>query len=111
MNCPRWLIIGCVAASGLYTLAPMRFVGNGAPESIATGHSSHPVPGQADRPDCLALVDRAGPAVVNVSMHTRQPGFSDIAQRHFDIYRALTGDRAGPGAYAGIPSGDGPLVR
>jgi serine protease Do len=43
-------------------------------------------------PDFTGLVERVGPAVVNVTTRSKPPALPDIAERHYEVYRGLTGD-------------------
>lgn len=101
----KWLVTGCVAGASLYAVvlglvwAPEPQ--GGQPRMVATASL-----GRAALPDFTALVERVGPAVVNVTTRSIVRHPPDVAEHHFDIYRGLTGkEPASQRTVLGIGSG------
>jgi serine protease Do len=64
-------------------------------------------------PDFTRLLERVGPSVVHVTTRSAVPGGPEVAQRHFDLYRGMTGEdglettgRAVTGLGSGFVLGD-----
>lgn len=109
------MIVLAVAVGGLVALSPVEFIWKGRtlaygppvtlPESARGGQ-----PLSAALPDFTALVERVGPAVVNVTTRSQPKQHSDVAARHYDLYRGLVGED-GPAVEAEVGIGSGFILR
>lgn len=106
MSSWKWLIVGCVLGSGSLALVPWVWE---RPSAAAHASSPSVVFDGAVRegiPDFTRLVERVGPAVVNVTTRTARKHIDDAASRHFELYRGLSGrDEGAERTLVGIGSG------
>lgn len=86
----RWLIVGCFVGAGAYGLVPT--AAREADRVIS--HSSEPAQRVALRglPDFTQLVERVGPAVVNVTTRSSPKEPEGPAEHHFGLYKSMLGD-------------------
>jgi len=104
----KWLIIGCFLGAGIYGLVP-----TGAHEFRWNESSvGHPQPRIAVRglPDFTELVERVGPAVVNVTTRSSPKEFRGSAEHHFGLYKSMFGDDD-PARNAVVGLGSGFILR
>jgi serine protease Do len=90
----KWLIVGCVLGGGSFAILPPVWERHGA-SARATSAAPGLVEMRQGLPDFTRLVDRVGPAVVNVTTRTATRHIEDSAERHYEAYRGLTGEEEG----------------
>lgn len=98
----KWLIVGCLLGGGFIMLVPWVWE-----RHSAAAHAGSPFPGsEYGLPNFTRLVDRVGPAVVNVTTRSARMRIVGAEDRHFQLYRGLTGrDEGVEGTLVGIGSG------
>jgi serine protease Do len=104
-----------VAIGGIYAVSPLALIWkpSATSYSYSTEASREIVPRTSTRsglPDFTALVDRVGPAVVNVTTRALPKDPTDVAARHYDLYRGLVGED-GPATDEVVGIGSGFIVR
>jgi serine protease Do len=112
MSTCKGFIVGCgISASCFWLLSPgLPEPGLAAAVAVPTGAMSD---GGSALPDFTRLLERVGPSVVHVTTRSAVPGGPEVAQRHFDLYRGMTGEdglettgRAVTGLGSGFVLGD-----
>lgn len=101
----KWLIVGCLLGSSAIALLP---AGGKLHNAFAQGgdYSGASELGRDGLPNFSRLVESVGPAVVNVTTRTGRRHVGDAADRHFELYRGITGKADGPvRTLVGIGSG------
>jgi serine protease Do len=86
----RWLIVGCFLGAGIHGLVP-----RGAHEfqqAAILGTEAQPRVPMRGLPDFTELVERVGPAVVNVTTRSAPREIDSSAERHFGLYKSMFGD-------------------
>ena len=101
-----WLFVGGIAGSALYAAAPVHLAWDPPAAATMAAHHALRAPGRAPLPDFTDLVEQVGPSVVNVTTRSRPLELPDIAERHFDVYRGLTGQLEMP-RQSGVGIGSG----
>lgn len=104
----KWLIIGCFLGAGIYGLVP-----TGAHEF----HRADALSGQLQPrialrglPDFTELVERVGPAVVNVTTRSSPKDAEGSAEHHFGLYKSMYGDDD-PSRHPMVGLGSGFILR
>jgi len=103
----KWLIVGCVLGSSFIALSLSVWERESATEARVNAPPILPnAEVRVGIPDFTRLVERVGPAVVNVTTRTARMHVVDTAERHFGLYRGLTGhDEGAERTLVGIGSG------
>ena len=110
------MIVLALAAGGLVVLPPVELVWKarafayGAAGVASPENARGNLRPRAASPDFTALVERVGPAVVNVTTRSLPKQPSDVAARHYDLYRGLVGED-GPAVVAEVGIGSGLILR
>lgn len=92
----KWLIVGCVLGGSFIALSV--WIWERESRTVASASSPPTLTNAEVRvgiPDFTRLVERVGPAVVNVTTRSARLHVVDTAERHFGLYRGLTGHDAG----------------
>lgn len=104
MSAWQWLIIGCFLGAGLYGLVP-----TGAGEfhpAVRARHDAVIAAAARGLPDFTELVERVGPAVVNVTTRSAPKDALASAEQHFEVYKSMTAEED-PGRHPVVGIGSG----
>ncbi len=109
------MIVLASATGVLVALSPVEFIWKGralayAPPSASSENPRGTQRLQAALPDFTALVERVGPAVVNVTTRSLPKTPADVAARHYHLYRGLVGED-GPAVEGEVGIGSGFIFR
>jgi serine protease Do len=103
MSALKWFIAGCIVSGGLFIAAPQGVRDTPAPRAAVAADAT--VPSRlGGLPDFTPLIERVGPSVVNVTTRSVVRDATGIAERHFNLYRALMGE-SDPRTVTGLGSG------